>query len=52
MAAASVVWDEKSLDRWLTDTDSVIRGNDMSFRLDDAAEQSAIISYLREVSVK
>jgi cytochrome c len=52
IAATSVVWDEKTLDRWLTDTDSVIRGNDMSFRLDDAAERSAIIGYLKEVSVK
>jgi cytochrome c len=52
MMAASVIWDEKTLDRWLTDTDSVIRGNDMSFRLDDAAERSDIIAYLKEVSGK
>ena len=29
------VWDEATLDRWLTDTDSVIPGNDMAFRLND-----------------
>jgi cytochrome c len=52
MAATSVVWDEKTLDRWLTDTDSIIRGNDMSFRLDDAAERADIIGYLKEVSGK
>jgi cytochrome c len=48
----SVVWDESTLDRWLTDTESVIPGNDMAFRLDDPAERANIIAYLRQLSGK
>ena len=50
--AASVTWDESTLDRWLADTESVIPDNDMSFRLNDPAERASIIAYLRGVSGK
>ena len=50
--AAPVIWDESTLDRWLTDTESVIPGNDMSFRLDNADERGNIIAYLRQLSDK
>jgi cytochrome c len=50
--AASVTWDEATLDRWLADTESVIPGNDMSFRLNDRAERASIIAYLRQLSGK
>jgi cytochrome c len=49
---ATVTWDESTLDRWLADTESVIPGNDMSFRLDNAAERGDIIAYLRQLSGK
>ena len=49
---ASVMWDESTLDRWLTDTESVIPGNDMPFRLNDAADRANIIAYLRQLSGK
>jgi cytochrome c len=48
----AIVWDESTLDRWLTDTESLIPGNDMTFRLDDAAERAEIIAYLRQLSHK
>jgi len=50
--ATSVTWDEATLDRWLTDTESVIPDNDMSFRLNDPGERACIIAYLRQVSGK
>jgi len=46
----SVTWDESTLDRWLTDTESVIPNNDMAFRLNDAADRADIIAYLRQLS--
>ena len=52
MKAASVTWDESTLDRWLADTESVIPDNDMSFRLNDPAERASIIAYLRQLSGK
>ena len=50
--AASVLWDESTLDRWLTDTESVIPDNDMSFRLSDPADRANIIAYLKQLSGK
>ena len=49
---ASVTWDESTLDRWLNDTESVIPDNDMSFRLNDPAERSNIIAFLKQLSGK
>ena len=49
---ASVTWEESTLDRWLLDTESVIPGNDMTFRLNDADERGDIIAYLRQLSGK
>jgi cytochrome c len=50
--STSVTWDEATLDRWLTDTESVIPDNDMSFRLNDPGERASIIAYLRQLSGK
>ena len=50
--AAPVEWDEATLDRWLTNTESVIPGNDMAFRLNDPADRANIIAYLRQLSAK
>jgi cytochrome c len=45
--ASTVVWNEATLDKWLTDTESVIPDNDMTFRVPNAAERADIIQYLR-----
>ena len=52
MKSAAVTWDESTLDRWLTDTESVIPDNDMTFRLNDPAERASIIAYLKQLSGK
>jgi len=52
LKSTSVVWDESTLDRWLTDTESVIPDNDMAFRLNDPADRASIIAYLRQLSGK
>ena len=52
MKGASVTWDESTLDRWLTDTESVIPDNDMAFRLNDPADRANIIAYLQRLSGK
>ena len=49
---ASVTWEQSTLDRWLIDTESVIPGNDMTFRLNDPAERTNIIAYLKQLSGK
>jgi cytochrome c len=49
---AQLDWNDATLDRWLADPDSLIPDNDMSFRLENAAERSAIIAYLKQMQVK
>lgn len=40
-------WDEKSLDRWLANPEALAPNNDMAFRLSDADERAAVITYLK-----
>jgi cytochrome c len=47
-----VVWDEKSLEKWLADPDALIPGNDMDFLVSKAQERRDIVSYLRQSSGK
>jgi cytochrome c len=47
---AKHTWDEATLDKWLTDTESVVPDNDMSFRVPKPEERAAIISYLKSLS--
>jgi cytochrome c len=52
MKGSAVTWDEATLERWLTDTESVIPDNDMAFRLNDGADRANIIAYLRQLAGK
>ena len=45
--SSHVVWDATTLDKWLQDPDSVVPDNDMSFRLENKAERTSIIEYLK-----
>jgi cytochrome c len=49
---ARIVWDEQSLEKWLTDPDAFIPGNNMDFQLARPQEHRDVISYLRQVSGK
>ncbi len=50
MKAAHFVWDEEKLDKWLTDTDSVVEDNKMDFHVPKAEERADIIRYLKQLS--
>ena len=50
LQSAHVTWDDDSLDRWLTDTDSLIADNDMAYRVQKADERADIIRYLKLAS--
>lgn len=47
LKSAHVTWDKDSLDKWLTDPESVIPDNDMSFRVSKPEERRDIIEFLR-----
>jgi cytochrome c len=45
----NIRWDEKSLDRWLTDPSAMAPDTDMEFRLGASEERKAVISYLKSL---
>ncbi|HXJ44706.1 MAG TPA: c-type cytochrome [Bryobacteraceae bacterium] len=47
---AKFVWDEPTLERWLTDPDALVPDNDMGFRVSQADERLAIIAWLKQLS--
>ena len=51
LADTTVVWDDETLDRWLTDPNSLIPGQRMNFRVKKAADRADIIAFLRRESV-
>jgi cytochrome c len=52
LKSAHVTWDEPSLDKWLTNPDSLIPDNDMAFHVPKAEERADIIRFLRESAGK
>lgn len=49
---ARIVWDDKSLEKWLTDPDAFIPGNEMDFLVSRPQERQDLISYLKQSSGK
>jgi cytochrome c len=52
LKSAHMTWDEASLNKWLTDTESLIPDNDMSFHVPKADERADIIRFLKVSSGK
>ena len=46
LAKAGFVWDARSLERWIADPESVVPGQRMGFRVDDASERADIVAFL------
>jgi cytochrome c len=49
---SGIAWTGDTLEKWLTDTDTLVPGNDMAFRVEDAGERRQIVSYLKQISGK
>jgi len=49
---AKIVWDETSLEKWLTDPDAFISGNEMDFLISNPQERRDLISFLKHSSGK
>ena len=49
---SNVVWDQSTLDKWLTDPDAFISGNEMDFLVSKAQERSDLIAFLKQASGK
>lgn len=51
LKGADLVWDERSLDRWLHDPRQLVPGTSMAFQgIKDAQERADVIAYLKAVS--
>jgi cytochrome c len=50
LKSAHFVWDEERLNKWLTDTQSLVEDNNMDFHVPKAEERAAIIGYLKSLS--
>ena len=46
--SANIVWNEETLDKWLTDPQAVVPGAKMFFHLDNPQDRADVIAYLRE----
>jgi cytochrome c len=49
---SKITWTDETLEQWLTDTEKLVPGNDMTFHVEKAAERADIIAYLKENSTK
>lgn len=45
---AAIVWDESSLEKWLTDPDMLVPGTNMDFEVSKPQERQDLISYLKQ----
>ena len=50
LKASNIVWNDTTLDKWLTDTESLVPDNDMSFRVASAEERRDIVAYLKSLA--
>ena len=48
LKSANIVWNEETLDKWLTDPQAVAPGAKMFFHLDDPQDRLDVIAYLKE----
>jgi cytochrome c len=49
---ADITWDETTLDKWLTDPDAFVPGNNMDFLVSKPQERQDLIAFLRKSSGK
>jgi cytochrome c len=45
---SKITWIDETPDQWLTDTEKLVLGNDMTFHVEKAAERADIIAYLKQ----
>jgi cytochrome c len=48
LKSSNIVWNEETLDKWLTDPQAFVPGVKMNFHLDSAQDRADVIAYLKE----
>ena len=52
LVASGLTWNPETLDRWLTDPDAMVPGNDMSVATPKAQDRRDLIAYLEQEAQK
>ena len=47
---SKLVWNDSTLEKWLTDPEKLVPGNDMAFHVESGDERRRIIGYLKQNS--
>lgn len=50
LQASKVVWDEKTIDKWLTNPEKFIPGQKMGFQVASPQERADLIAYLKQAT--
>jgi cytochrome c len=48
LKGSGITWNENSLDKWLSDTDAMVPGSNMEFRVVKATERLDLVAYLKQ----
>ena len=48
LKSANIVWNEETLDKWLTDPQALVPGAKMFFHLDNPQDRADVIAYLKQ----
>jgi cytochrome c len=48
LKSSNIIWNEETLDKWLTDPQAFVPGVKMFFHLENAQDRADVIAYLRE----
>jgi cytochrome c len=48
LKSSKIVWNEETLDKWLTDPQALVPGTKMFFHLDNAQDRADVIAFLKE----
>jgi cytochrome c len=48
LKSSGLVWDEATLDRWLTDPSALVPGTRMFYQIDNPQDRADIIAYLKD----
>jgi cytochrome c len=48
LKSSNIVWNEETLDEWLTDPQALVSGTKMFFHLDNAQDRADVIAFLKE----
>jgi cytochrome c len=48
LKASNIVWNDTTLDKWLTDPQALVPGTKMTFSVDDAQDRADVIAFLKD----